>query len=124
MKDKLRILVVDDDPAIAAMLARALGRHGFEVESLHSAAQALERFAAQACDAAVLDLVMPESDGMELAQALRAQAPGLPIAILTGYVNSPLLAEAQRPGLAVFKKPIAVPDVIAFLTSELGRQSE
>jgi DNA-binding NtrC family response regulator len=122
MKDKRRILVVDDDPAVSQMLARALVRRSYEVEATNSADEALARFAARACDAAILDLVMPEKDGVELARALRDQVPGLPIAILTGYVHSPLLSETERPRIAVFKKPIVIQDVIDFLAAELGQR--
>jgi CheY-like chemotaxis protein len=124
MQDKFRILVVDDDPAVAEMMARALARHGYQVETTDSPDEALAKFAEQPCDAAVLDLVMPHRDGIDLARALRARAPGLPVAILTGYVRSPLLAENERPRLTVFKKPVAVQDVIAFLASELGPARE
>jgi CheY-like chemotaxis protein len=119
MQNKFRILIVDDDPAVTEMMARALARRGYQVEATDSPGEALARFAAQPCDAAVLDLVMPDRDGIELARALRGHAPGLPVAILTGYVHSPLLAENERPRLAVFKKPVVVQDVIDFLASEL-----
>jgi CheY-like chemotaxis protein len=124
MQGRPRILVVDDDPAVTEMLARALARRAYQVDATNSADEALTRFVAQPCDAAVLDLLMPERDGLELARDLRKHAPGLPVAILTGYVNSPLLAEDERPRLAVFKKPVAVQDIIDFLSSELGPADE
>ena len=120
MQGRLRILVVDDDPAMAEMMARALTRHGYEVDAASSADEALARFVAQAHDAAVLDLVMPDRDGVQLARALRSRAPGLPVAILTGYVRSPLLTENERPRLEVFQKPVVVQDVIDFLSAALG----
>jgi CheY-like chemotaxis protein len=124
MRPRRRILVVDDDPFVAQMLERALVRRAYEVEATNSADDALVRFTARPCDAAVLDLVMPERDGVELARALRAQAPGLPIAILTGYVHSPLLSETERPQIAVFKKPVVVHDLIDFLAGELGHRRD
>jgi len=124
MNDKRRILVVDDDPAVTEMMARALVRRGYQVVATDSADEALAGCAAQPCDAAVLDLVMPECDGIDLARALRAQAPGMPIAILTGYVHSPLLVENERPRLAVFKKPVVIQDVVDFLSGELGQPDE
>jgi DNA-binding NtrC family response regulator len=124
MKNKRRILVVDDDPDVAEMMARALLRRGYQVVATDSPDDALAHFAAQPCDAAVLDLVMPERDGIDLARALRAQTPGMPVAILTGYVHSPLLAENERPRLAVFKKPVVIQDVVDFLSDELGQSEE
>jgi DNA-binding response OmpR family regulator len=122
-KDAPRILIVDDDPAIAEMMARALARRGYQVEAVHSPEEAVVRFQAEPCAAAVLDLVMPERDGMDLAEALRAQSPGMPIAILTGYVNSPLLPRERLASLAVFKKPVVIQEVVDFLDAELGRSS-
>jgi CheY-like chemotaxis protein len=115
-----RILVVDDDPATAAMLSRSLGRHGFQVDALNQAKEARERVQDTRYDGAVLDLVMPGEDGAALAAYLRQQTPGIPIAMLTGYLNSPLLEAFQGEGLAVFTKPVAVQDIAAFLKEQIG----
>ena len=121
MKSDPRILIVDDDEATATMLRRSLARHGFVVDAVGSGADALSRAAENSYDAAILDLVMPDQDGAELAVALRGQAPGLPIALLTGYARSPLLAGAAgRPGTAVFSKPVAIQEIVDFLRAEIG----
>lgn len=120
MKDKPRILVVDDDPEIAKMLSRSLSRRGYIIDATASADEALARSAKAPYDAAILDLVMPGRDGADLAAALRAQSPGLPIALLTGYSRSPLLEGADRqPATAVFTKPVAIADLADFLQAEL-----
>jgi CheY-like chemotaxis protein len=120
VKEKPRILVVDDDPEIAKMLSRSLSRRGYQIEAIASPDEALARCAAEPYDAAILDLVMPGQDGAALATALRAQTPGLPIALLTGYSRSPLLEAAQRqPGTAVFTKPVAIGDLADFLQAEI-----
>lgn len=120
-KDAPRLLVVDDDADLTAMLARSLARHGFEVEQAHSSEDALARSAAARFDAAVVDLVMPGAGGASLAEALRKAQPGLTVAVLTGYQNSPLIAAARAQGLAVFPKPTAIQDLAAYLKLELGR---
>jgi CheY-like chemotaxis protein len=119
LKDQPRVLVVDDDPDIATMLSRSLTRHGFVIEATSSPKDALERAGHTRYDAAILDLVMPEHDGAELAAALRVATPHLPIALLTGYVRSPLLDGAERPGVGVFTKPIAIQDLVDFLQAEI-----
>jgi DNA-binding response OmpR family regulator len=124
MKPAPRVLVVDDDPAIAEMLARALARRGYRVDAVMSTKEALALFEAQPHDAAVVDLVMPERDGMDLTNTLRARVPGLPVAMLTGYVNSPLLPTGERSAFKVFKKPIVIQEVVDFLDAELGRSSD
>jgi two-component system OmpR family response regulator len=115
-----RILVVDDDTAVATMLARALARHGFEIDTARTGDEALTKAAASAYDAAVLDLVMPGRDGADLSGLISARHPGLTIAFLTGYAHSPLIEAAKRAGRAVFTKPVVVQELVDFLRAELG----
>ena len=121
MKHTARILVVDDEPDIVAMLSRSLARHGFQVEAMSSAEEALQRADAEPpFDAALLDLVMPGRDGADLAEQLRKKIPGLPIGLLTGYSHSPLIPTFARSGIAVFKKPVIIQEVVDFLQKEIG----
>ena len=120
MKDSPRILVVDDDPGIGQMLTRALARHGFVVDAVLSADEALGRIESARYDAALVDLVMPGRDGADLSDLLRRRFPGLPIGMLTGYTNSPLIPAFERSGMAVFKKPVLIQDLVDFLKREIG----
>jgi CheY-like chemotaxis protein len=120
MKDARRILVVDDDPGIGLMLTKALARHGFQVDAATSADEAVEKSEATSYDAALVDLVMPGRDGAELSETLRRRFPGLPIALLTGYGHSPLIPAFEKSGMAVFKKPILIQDLVEFLQREIG----
>jgi DNA-binding response OmpR family regulator len=106
MNDARRILVVDDDPGIGQMLTKALARHGFEVD-------------AATYDAALVDLVMPGRDGADLAGTLRRRFPGLPIGLLTGYAHSPLIPAIEKSGMAVFKKPVLIQELVEFLQREI-----
>ncbi|HVO11421.1 MAG TPA: response regulator [Vicinamibacteria bacterium] len=120
MKEPRRILVVDDDPAIGQMLTRALARHGFAVDATTSADEALERCGQGSYDAALVDLVMPGRDGADLSSTLRQLFPGLPIGLLTGYSHSPLIPAFEKSGMAVFKKPVLIQDLVEFLQREIG----
>lgn len=83
----LRIMVVDDNVDAAAMLAMLLEASGHQVVVEHSARRALERAKAEPPQVFLLDIGLPEIDGNELAQRLRAQ-PGTAKAVLiavTGY---------------------------------------
>jgi DNA-binding response OmpR family regulator len=119
MKPGACILIVDDDAEIATMLSRALSRRGFRIETTTSADEALARAGSTPYDAALLDLVMPDQDGAALAAALRERIPGLPIALLTGYTHSPLLADAERSRIAVFTKPVVIQELVEFLEAEI-----
>jgi DNA-binding response OmpR family regulator len=120
MKDVRRILVVDDDPGIGQMLTKALARHGFQVDAATSADEALEKCEATGYDAALVDLVMPGRDGADLAETLRRRSPGLPIGLLTGYTHSPLIPAFEKSGMAVFKKPVLIQELVEFLQREIG----
>jgi DNA-binding response OmpR family regulator len=122
MKAERRILVVDDDPGVGQMLTRALERHGFHVDATTSADEALEKASSTSYEAALVDLVMPGRDGADLAESLRRLLPGLPIGLLTGYGNSPLIPTFERSGMAVFKKPILIQELVDFLQREIGGQ--
>lgn len=77
-----RILVVEDDPRLAAMLGEYLGNQGYEVSQAATGAQALERLGAGALDAAVLDLMLPDMDGLDVCRRLRERSD-LPVLMLT-----------------------------------------
>jgi len=114
-----RVLVVDDDAAVASMLSRALARYGFQIDTARTSDEALERSEAEAYDAALLDLVMPGRDGTNLGAVIASKRPGIIIAFLTGYQNSPLIEEARRSGRMVFSKPVVVQEIADYLNSEL-----
>jgi DNA-binding NtrC family response regulator len=120
MKDHRRILVVDDDPGIGQMLTKALARHGFLVDTALSADEALQMVEGVSYDAALVDLVMPGRDGADLSEILRRRFPGLPVGLLTGYTNSPLIPSFERSGMAVFRKPVPIQDLVDFLQREIG----
>jgi DNA-binding response OmpR family regulator len=120
MKATRHILVVDDDPTIGQMLTKALARHGFAVDATTSADEALEKCDKVSYDAALVDLVMPGRDGADLSSTLRRRFPGLPIGLLTGYSHSPLIPAFEKSGMAVFKKPVLIQDLVEFLQRELG----
>jgi two-component system response regulator MprA len=79
----MRILVVDDEPAVRASLARALRLDGYEVALAADGRAALEELAGMAPDAVVLDVLMPELDGLEVCRRLRAAGDRTPVLMLT-----------------------------------------
>src|SRR5688500_10166649 len=77
-----RILLVEDDARLAEMLRLYLEKAGFEVGVAATGREGLKRARADACDAMVLDLMLPDQDGLELCRTLRAESE-LPILMLT-----------------------------------------
>jgi two-component system response regulator MprA len=78
-----RLLVVDDDPALARTLRRALGVEGYEVECAPDGAEALQRLAGAHFDAVVLDVNMPRVDGLAVCRSMRARRDRTPVLMLT-----------------------------------------
>jgi two-component system phosphate regulon response regulator OmpR len=82
-EDKGRILVVDDEAELAALVSRYLGGRGYRVRHCPGAAEADRLLARERFDLMVLDLMMPGEDGLSFCARLRAQGAGIPILMLT-----------------------------------------
>ena len=79
----VRVLVVDDDPAVRRSLSTALGRDGYEVLAADGGKAALAHLVAAGVDAIVLDVAMAEPNGLEVCRRLRARGDRTPILMLT-----------------------------------------
>jgi two-component system response regulator MprA len=79
----VRILVVDDEPAVLDAVDRALRLEGYDTELAADGQEALDALAAGAPDALVLDLLMPRVDGLEVCRRLRAAGDRTPVLVLT-----------------------------------------
>ena len=77
-----RVLLIEDDPRLAAMVQEYLGEAGFRVSIAASGAAGLEKLLREPFDALVLDLMLPDMDGLELCRDLRARS-GMPVLMLT-----------------------------------------
>jgi signal transduction histidine kinase/CheY-like chemotaxis protein len=97
----LKVLCVDDDEVILVMLEGILTAQHFEVIAVRSPEEALERLPALApgLAAVVTDFDMPSSSGVELAQQVRALAPGLPVVLMSGYINDEIETAARNAGI-------------------------
>ncbi len=78
-----RILVVEDDPSLAAGLAENLRAEGFTVDTLGDGNRAVEWFDRESCDLIVLDVMLPGRDGFAVCSALRARGTVTPVLFLT-----------------------------------------
>jgi len=77
-----RILLIEDDSRLAGMVAEYLGKAGFHVIHAENGARGLARFDREAVDAVILDLMLPDTDGLEICRRLRARSDR-PILMLT-----------------------------------------
>jgi two-component system, OmpR family, response regulator len=79
----LRILVVEDDAAIAGLLTVELGRRGYEIRAVSTAAEAMESTRTWAPSLMLLDLGLPDRDGSDVLRQLRQRGDALPVICLT-----------------------------------------
>ncbi len=108
------ILVVDDEPQVAALMADFLELEGYEVETAKNGREALEKIAARSYDAILSDLRMPELDGVGLYRELEQRHQGLllRLAFVSGTTEPPEYASfLERTGATVLSKPFAVADL-------------
>jgi two-component system response regulator MprA len=122
-----RILVVDDDPAVRAAILRALERKGHEVRVATTGLEGARMWRDAGADLVVLDVHMPEMDGIELLVQLRTLSPTVPILMVSGGAQSQdygLLRDARLLGAtAELAKPFSLPDLYAAVDRLLGLRS-
>jgi two-component system response regulator MprA len=118
----VRILVVDDEPAVREAVDRALRLEGYETELASDGAQALEALADRAPDALVLDLLMPHVDGLEVCRRLRAAGDHTPVLVLTARDAVPDRVRGLDAGADDYLvKPFALEELLARLRALLRR---
>jgi CheY-like chemotaxis protein len=82
-----RILVIDDDQPVRATIKLVLETQGFEVVAVESGRAGKKAIEAASFDAAIVDVFMPEMDGLETIKALRRRCPELPIIAVSGAIS-------------------------------------
>lgn len=117
-----RVLVVDDDRAIRESLARALELDGYEVELASDGAVALAAIRERRPDVAVLDVMMPNIDGLTVCRVLRAERDRLPILMLTARTETPDRVAGLDAGADDYlPKPFELDELLARLRALLRR---
>lgn len=118
-----KLLVVDDEPWVAAFLSELLRLEGYTVEVFDNGRDALAALASAAppFDAVVSDFMMPHMTGLELASAIQSRYPGLPVVLCTGTGEPPDEAALQLAGVRrLFPKPVPVEELQQLLMTMLA----
>lgn len=106
------VLVVDDEPQIRAICCQALERAGYQVATAADGVEALRALTRTAFDAAVLDIVLPDTSGLELLRAIRERHPGTVVVLITGFASLDSAMEAVRLGAYEYlRKPFRASDL-------------
>jgi two-component system, OmpR family, response regulator len=112
----LRVLVVEDDHRIASMIAKGLGAKGHAAEIVSTGGEALEYVAAGATDVMLLDLGLPDIDGLDVLRRLAADGHSIPVIVITARSDPTDREAAVELGVAAYlTKPFAWSDVWAVI---------
>ena len=120
-----RLLLVEDDEAIAAPLARALARDGHAVDAVSTGEAALDRFRHGGLDLVILDVGLPGIDGVEVCRQIRRTAPDLPVVMLTARseeLDTVLGLDAGADDYVT--KPFRLAELLARVRANLRRAPE
>lgn len=117
-----RILIADDDRAIREALARALTLEGYEVLQANDGAAALQLVESAQPDVAVLDVMMPNVDGLTVCRVLRAEKNRIPVLMLTARTETPDRVAGLDAGADDYlPKPFDLDELLARLRALLRR---
>ena len=108
----IRILLAEDDESMRVYLARALERVGYDVTAVDRGTAALPLLESEAFDLLLTDIVMPEMDGIELAQKAAAMAPDMRVMFITGFAAVTLKAGKTMPQARVPSKPFHLRELV------------
>jgi CheY-like chemotaxis protein len=107
------ILLIDDEKELCSLLGDSLSSRGFQVEFAHTKREALKRLNTRRPDLVLLDLRLPDGDGMVLLSVIRKMTPAPAVIITTAFGSEDVRSEAKELGAHLFlDKPYHEEDVI------------
>jgi two-component system response regulator MprA len=117
-----RLLLLEDDPQLRDVLVRSLGAEGFEARAVATAHELMDRVDGYAPDAFVIDVGLPDADGRDVCQALRARGINAPVLFLTARdALTDRLSGFSAGGDDYLTKPFDIEELVARLQALLRR---
>ncbi len=123
MNEEPTILVVDDNEDLLETFAMILKRRGFSVETAGNGASAVNKFKEQNFDVTLMDIVMPEMNGVEAFRKIKEMQPGASIILMTAYTDEDLIQVAKDEGARrIIHKPIRIDQLIELINEAARSQ--
>jgi len=123
MKDKPTILVVDDNQDLLETFAMILKRRGYRVQTAGNGLSAINKFKEQNFDVTLMDIVMPEMNGVDAYKKIKEIQPEAPIILMTAYSDDELIQNAKNEGARqIIHKPIHIDQLIELINETAGTQ--
>lgn len=120
----IRILLAEDEEAMRTYLARALQNAGYDVIAVDRGTAALPLLQREHFDLLLSDIVMPEMDGIELAQLCAQVSPETKVMFITGFAAVTLKASREAPEAKVLSKPFHLKDLVLEVERIFGQQAQ
>ncbi|MES2492783.1 MAG: response regulator [Pseudomonadota bacterium] len=119
----IRILLAEDDEAMRTYLAKALNNAGYNVSAVDCGTAAVPLLERERFDLLLSDIVMPEMDGIELAQRCAEISPDTKVMFITGFAAVTLRASQEAPQAKVLSKPFHLKDLVLEVDRVFGLPS-
>ncbi|MBL7048504.1 MAG: sigma-54-dependent Fis family transcriptional regulator [Nitrospira sp.] len=107
-----KILVIDDEPIIRTSCERCLKPEGYEIKTTATGAEGLEFLKNEPFDLVLLDLMMPDMDGMEVLQMIKKTYPSIKVIMITGYSTVDTAVDTLRMGAFNYLQKPFNPDTL------------
>jgi DNA-binding NarL/FixJ family response regulator len=122
MRSALAFLVVEDEAGVRRALVRALAAHG-EVESAGTCAAARLAIRARAFDAVLIDVTLPDGDGLDLIKLATKHSPGVCVLVLTGSTDHAVIGRILQEGARYLLKPCHANHLAVLAADALARRN-
>jgi DNA-binding NtrC family response regulator len=122
VKEKEKILIIDDDESVRQVLGEALQEAGYRVAAADSGEKAVAAVRESPCDLVILDMVLPRVDGMEVLKEITAHRAETPVIMITGYASVETAIKAMKMGAVDYiVKPFRMEEVELVVAKALER---
>src|SRR5580700_377542 len=114
MNDRPLLLVVDDEPAILHMLKQSLEDEHYAVQTLSDGHKTLETIGKLVPDLVLLDIFMPNCNGIDMLTKIKQEYPSQPVMMISGFGTIQIATDAIKKGAVDFiEKPFNFDDILA-----------
>jgi len=114
-----KVLVVDDEPVVVNSIRKTLARKSYRIEEAFSGREAMERVMAESYDLVLLDMRLPDANGLDLVEEMKKRKPGLRVVVVTGYASIDTAVEAIKRGANDYMAKPFTPDELSTMTSKV-----
>jgi DNA-binding NtrC family response regulator len=119
----MKILIVDDDPIVLDSCRLVLEAEGFDAFSVPSANKAIKAMKNDHFDLLLIDVKMPERDGLYLMRKVKERWPGIPMVVMSGYPTPETITDGMKSGAAKFiAKPFTPEELLKIVRQVVGKE--